>query len=107
MNGPLAGTQKHEICRVAFGGHLFYHLQTRFEEVMFSQCLSVHGGASASSPRGVSAHAGVADILPGQTPPPHRQTHVPWADSQQAAGTHPTGMHSCLNLFLNHLPGVA
>ena len=39
---------------------------------------------------------------PGQTPS-HRQTppgrrswaDTPWADGQQAGGTHPTGMHSC------------
>ena len=43
-----------------------------------------------------------ADRTPGQTP--HLGRYHPWADTprndQCADGTHPTGMHSCLNLLL-------
>ena len=34
--------------------------------------------------------------LPGQTHPHSRAGTPPLADGQQAGGTHPTGMHSCL-----------
>ena len=74
-------------------------------------CDSVHGGGVSAS-----VHAGMpppppradtprADTLQEQTPPPREQT-PPGADTppgkqtpaygQRAAGTHPTGMHSCL-----------
>ena len=72
----------------------FYHPQTKFAKVMFSQT-SGSGGAHP----------------PGQTPPAQRMlgyTPLPnacWDTpplmdttgcGQQAGGTHPTGMHSCL-----------
>ena len=41
-----------------------------------------------------------ADTHPEQTPPPGKQTP---AYGQRAAGTHPTGMHSCLGKFRNVL----
>ena len=62
-------------------------------KVIFSQaCVS----------RILSTEGGLANTPPGRHPPP-------WADppasttgySQQADGTHPTGMHSCLNLRIN------
>ena len=54
-------------------------------------CDSVHGGGSAS------VHAG---IPPRTRPPPPDQADPPpgkqtAAYGQRAAGTHPTGMHSC------------
>ena len=65
-------------------------------KVMFSQ-VSVcprGGGVSASDPGVCGRHPAVAV---GKHPPPGR--HPP-ADGQQAGGTHPTGMHYCLNLPL-------
>ena len=51
-------------------------------------CLSTGGGSA-------SVHAGI--YPPGADTPPRKQTP---AYGQRAAGTHPTGMHSCLLLVL-------
>ena len=49
-------------------------------------------------------HPPWADTPPGRHPPLGRHPpgrHPPWADSQQAGSTHPTGMHSCLEIVSN------
>ena len=77
----------------------------------FCTCLSVilftGGGGSAS------VHAGIADAPPGadpleQTPTP-RSRHLPCTVhdgryGQQAGGTHPTGMHTCLWILHTKIP---
>ena len=97
---------------------------TKLRRLCFYRRLSVHRGVSAS------VHAGIPHKPPQeQTPPqsrppweqtpreqtpPLQQTPYPGADTPQeqtppretataADGTHPTGMHSCSNIFLQLL----
>ena len=49
------------------------------------------GGCPGPGPGGVSQHA-------------LRQTLPPKQTATAADGTHPTGMHSCLDIFLRHRP---
>ena len=78
----------------------FYHPQTKFAKVMFSQ-VSV-------CPQGGLRHCMLEYTHPRQTLPLGR--HSPWADppaqcmlgyGQQAGSTHPIGMHSCFFCILN------
>ena len=88
-----------------------YRPQRKLREgnVFTPVCHSVHKGrVSASGSGGGCLPLGPGGVHPpGQTPP--RQT-PPWADTHlgrhppvemtiEAGGTHPTGMHSCFNLF--------
>ena len=77
----------------------FYRPQRSWAKVIFSQaCVknSVHRGGGRVS---ASVHAGIH-------PSPREQTHLlpgkqTAAYGQRAAGTHPTGMHSCLTGAFN------
>ena len=74
---------------------------------MFSQVSLCPRGVSAFGPRDVRRHPPWADTPPRQTPP--RQTPPPRLTppaqcmpgyGQQPGSMHPTGMHSCYDLFL-------
>ena len=60
-------------------------------------CHSVHGGGGELVPRGCLVRGG---LVRGRVPGPGR---VPGGNPLQTAtavgGTHPTGMHSCYNIF--------
>ena len=86
----------------------FYRPQTKFAEVMFlhlSVSHSVHGGVVSAS-----VYAGIHTLHSQEQTPP-RSRHPPgsrhplcavhaWKYGQQAAGTHPTGMHTCFFLVI-------
>ena len=86
-----------EFCHISF-----YHQQTKFAKVMFSQVLFVHREVCLWS-----------QTPPGQTHPPGQcmlgythpcPIHTPPAQcmleyGQQVGSTHPTGMHSCFFIF--------
>ena len=72
----------------------FYHPQQSYGKVMFYTCLSFcsQGGVCNTL---LSRHPPTPEQTPpGQTPP--MQCMLGYG--QQAGGTHPTGMHSCLPL---------
>ena len=58
----------------------------------FHRCLSVH--------RGVPGQVPPSRYTSRQVPPPPGQVHPPgrYTPGQQAGGTHPNGMHSCINI---------
>ena len=85
-----------------FWGLHFYRPQTKFAKVMFSQVsVCPRGGVPGQVPPGRCTPRQVhpqADTLPQAGTPP-RYTPRPQCMlgyCQQAGGTHPTGMHSCL-----------
>ena len=79
--------------------------------IFTSVCLSTRGGGVTASVHGGIYPLG-ADTPPGADPPGSRHHQPPNppgkqtpAYGQRAAGTHPTGMHSCSTFFpLCHRP---
>ena len=72
---------------------IFYRPQTKFAKVAF-----LHVSVILSTGESASVHAAIplgADTPPVAEPPPPRSSASGRYD-QQAGGTHPTGMHSCL-----------
>ena len=75
--------------------HFYYHPQTKFAKVMFSQVF-VHRGclcSGVSLSRGVSVQLGGVSVQEGLCPgrPPIRL---------RAGGAHPTGMNSCYYILV-------
>ena len=70
----------------------------------FHRCLSVHRGRCLHPPNGTRGRHPQEQTPPGpeaDTPP---AVHA-WRYGQQAAGTHPTRMHTCnINVFISDLP---
>ena len=96
-----------------YGFLLFTARKRSLRRLCLHRCLSIHKGGGESAP----LHAGIhkTPLGPGRHPPgadtPQEQTPPPGADTppeqtppavhagrygQQAGGTHPTGMHSCV-----------
>ena len=106
----------HIYLSVAFRSASFYRPQRSCGKVMFLH-LSVILFTEVACHTPLGRHTTPWHTPPRQTPPRHippgqttPPTHHPWADippaqcmlgyGQQAGGTHPPGMHSCLCLFL-------
>ena len=113
---------KHEIYVAAFGGHLFYCPQQSWGKVIFSRVSVILLTGGVSAPRGGLLWGGCllpgGCLLGGVSAPGgvcSRGVSAPgwcaWWRSPRiataAGGTHPTGMHSCYDLFLQGLGGIA
>ena len=91
---------------------LFLPAATKLGEgyIFTGVCLSTEGRVSASAHAGIPPSPDQAPPLgpdppgpgspPDQAPPPGKRTP---AYGLQAAGTHPTGMHSCYNFLVTYL----
>ena len=78
---------------------MFLHLSV----ILFGEgCVSQHalGQTQPWAPPGQTPHYPRADTPPGQTPPGQAP---PQQKTTAADGTHPTGMHSCLEIYLQYI----
>ena len=97
------------LSNVTFQRLHYYRLQTKFEKVIFLHVSVCPQGAVPGQEPTLGRYTPPGRYPPGQVPPLGRytpgQVHPPEAVhagryGQQAGGTHPTGMHSCLNCCL-------